>query len=334
MNNIYKILFVLIGGFIGAGFASGQEILIFFNKYGLGGFYGIIVSGFIFSITIYKVFSICLKYNINNYEDFLYELNFFSKFKPSIISIFKFIVNAFLLVSFYVMVAGFSSFFYLQFNIPILLTSSILCLVCYFLFNKNIESLINISTALIPLLILLICFIGIKQINFDIISFNYELTRGWLISSILYVSYNTILLVPLSISLKNYLKNSKNIIYCSILIGFIIVFLSLILFIILMNHNLSDSELPMLNIANNIDNIYKNIYCFVILSAIITTLLSSGFTFVYNFNNKYLKKNILIFIMCFSAIFISNFGFSNLVNILYPFFGYLGFLQIALILIK
>ena len=34
IRNVYKITFVIIGTIIGAGFASGQEIYTFFNKYG------------------------------------------------------------------------------------------------------------------------------------------------------------------------------------------------------------------------------------------------------------------------------------------------------------
>lgn len=35
IKNIYKITFVITGTIIGAGFASGQEIYTFFNKYGI-----------------------------------------------------------------------------------------------------------------------------------------------------------------------------------------------------------------------------------------------------------------------------------------------------------
>ena len=35
IKNIYKITFVIVGTIIGAGFASGQEIYTFFNRYGL-----------------------------------------------------------------------------------------------------------------------------------------------------------------------------------------------------------------------------------------------------------------------------------------------------------
>ena len=34
VKNIYKTTFVIIGTIIGAGFASGQEIYTFFNRYG------------------------------------------------------------------------------------------------------------------------------------------------------------------------------------------------------------------------------------------------------------------------------------------------------------
>ena len=334
MKNICKILFVLIGGFIGAGFASGQEILIFFINYKLGGLLGIIISSFLFSLIIYKVFLICKEYNIINYESFLYELNFLSKYKKTYIILFKIIVNAFLLSSFYIMIAGFASFFYMQFNIPILCTSSILCIICYFLFNKNIDSLIKISTFLIPLLVLFVCIIGIKQINLYNINLNLCIKNGWFISSLLYVSYNTILLIPLSINLKNYLPEKKDILYCFILIGIIIDFLSFILFFILYNYNFYNVDLPMLDVTGKINNTYRNIYSFIMLCAIITTLLSSGFTFIYNIKSKHFIRKLIIFLMCLSGIFISNFGFSKLINFLYPIFGYLGFLQIILILLK
>lgn len=34
VRNIYRMTFVIIGTIVGAGFASGQEIYTFFNKYG------------------------------------------------------------------------------------------------------------------------------------------------------------------------------------------------------------------------------------------------------------------------------------------------------------
>ena len=43
MKDILKIVFVIIGTLIGAGFASGQEIYTFFFSYGIKGIYGLVL---------------------------------------------------------------------------------------------------------------------------------------------------------------------------------------------------------------------------------------------------------------------------------------------------
>lgn len=71
MRNILKVVFVIIGTLIGAGFASGQEMYLFFFSYGMKGLIGIVVSCTLMGLIIYK--SLCLidKYNIRTYKEFL-----------------------------------------------------------------------------------------------------------------------------------------------------------------------------------------------------------------------------------------------------------------------
>ena len=71
MKNVFKVVFVIIGTLIGAGFASGQEMYIFFFSYGINGIYGIIISSSLMGLIIYKSFKLINKYNINNYKDFI-----------------------------------------------------------------------------------------------------------------------------------------------------------------------------------------------------------------------------------------------------------------------
>ena len=54
--NILKVIFVIIGTLIGAGFASGQEMYLFFYSYGIEGLIGILISSILMGIVIYKVF--------------------------------------------------------------------------------------------------------------------------------------------------------------------------------------------------------------------------------------------------------------------------------------
>ena len=58
MKDILKIVFVIIGTLIGAGFASGQEIYLFFFSYGIKGLIGIFISSIIIGFVIYKTFNI------------------------------------------------------------------------------------------------------------------------------------------------------------------------------------------------------------------------------------------------------------------------------------
>ena len=46
MKKILKAVFVIIGTLIGAGFASGQEIILFFQRFGWIGFLGLLFSNF------------------------------------------------------------------------------------------------------------------------------------------------------------------------------------------------------------------------------------------------------------------------------------------------
>ena len=71
MKKILKAVFVIIGTLIGAGFASGQEIYIFFYQYGVKGILGIIISSALLGFVIYKVLHICKENEITNYKSFL-----------------------------------------------------------------------------------------------------------------------------------------------------------------------------------------------------------------------------------------------------------------------
>ena len=63
--NILKVIFVIIGTLIGAGFASGQEMYLFFYSYGIEGLIGILISSILMGIVIYKVFVKVKRYNID-----------------------------------------------------------------------------------------------------------------------------------------------------------------------------------------------------------------------------------------------------------------------------
>ena len=210
-KNIFKVSFVIIGTIIGAGFASGQEILIFFNKYGFYGLIGLLFSIILIGLIIYKTLSINMEENIKTYQDFIERIIPY-KYRENKIIIFTItnIINIFLFISFNIMASGFSTYFYQEFSISKLIGSLIIAVISYLTFLKKLKGIVKINTYLIPVLLLLLLFLGIKEVkNYIIIQTSYSLY--WIVSSILYASYNSISLIPILISLKKYIKTKKEV---------------------------------------------------------------------------------------------------------------------------
>lgn len=338
MKEISKVTFVIIGTMIGAGFASGQEIQVFFNRYGLNGIIGLAFSFALTGIIIYKVFKLVKKYNICNYEDFL---KLQSK-NEKVSKIIKVIVELFLLISYYVMIAGFCAYFYEAWNVPIIFSAVCVGFLCYIIFHKNLNGVISINMVLMPLLICFIFFLGIKNIPFTIKyieSGNLQIITSkipfsWLFSSILYASYNSIILIPMLIELTNYVKNNSSLKKITFISSFFLLGLGLFIFSLLLRgeNYIKEIELPMLQIAKEFGKSYTLLYGGVIISAIFTSAISAGHEFLKGLPNleKTPKKyDKVVILLCISAIFTAHIGFAKLVNILYPIFGVLGLFQIV-----
>lgn len=107
------ILFTIIGALIGAGFASGQEIYLFFYRFGKNGIMGIILCNIIMSYIIYKTLKVIYNNNINTYKDFL---NYIFSNTPRLSRIINIIINIFLCITFFIMVSGFGTYIYQEFR--------------------------------------------------------------------------------------------------------------------------------------------------------------------------------------------------------------------------
>jgi len=280
-KNIIKIIFVLIGTIIGAGFASGKEIFLFFSKYGNLGIIGIIISNFLTCLIIYKTIKLINFFHLDSYNSLVSLIT--NNKNIFITKVFTIIINIFLYISFIIMISGFATFFNATYNINNFITIIIISLLCFYLFNNNINNIVKINILLIPILIIIIIIFSLKNINInlDINSFNnifYNL--NWLISSILYSSYNSILLIPVIISLNKLIinlnsNNLKNICFLIFLI-LTILSLSIINLLSLIDNNIINSlDIPILFIVKNMGSIYHFIYGFIIIIAIFTSAISS-----------------------------------------------------------
>lgn len=330
---MFETIFVLVGTFVGAGFASGKEVFNFFTIYSFNGIISICIFSILLFTLIYKSLNIKTNLKIESYNEFIFYLE--KKYKFFNHKFFLLIINIFLASSFYIMVNALSSLFDYQFNIAKIITIICTIIISYLIFyKKNINFVYIINSILMPILILFIVFLCLFNTNLNNINFNEINNFSNILVSIfmglLYFSYNSLLLIPIIFDLKVPEKNNNfKIAFIFSLIIFLITFLINLLLLSFYNlvYNL---ELPVLYVSNSSIKIFSYFYFFIILSAIFTTMISSGYSFTSNFNNNNFKIKLIIFLL-FSFVF-CLFSFSDLINFFYPLFGLIGFIQIFLIL--
>lgn len=247
------------------------------------------------------------------------------------------IINIFLLISFNIMVAGFATYFIQELDIPKWFGAIVIAILTFITLLNSINGVIKINTYLVPIIIILISFLGINKIeSIEISSYEYNgKSIYWILSSVLYASYNSITLIPILISLKNKINTKTQSLIISFFVGSIMLMLSIVIFL-LMNTFMKEIckiEIPTVYIASMIGKGFKYIYGVVILMAISTTAIGSGYGFLSNLQINRKKYVVYSAIMCVFSILIGQIGFSNLINLLYPVFGYLGIVQIIFLII-
>lgn len=335
-KNYLKISFIYIGTIIGAGFASGREILDFFGVYGLKGFLGIGISGILFSLIGSFLLLKVHKNNIKNYRELINNL-----FGEKIGFIVDTIITFSLFTGFCVMLSGSGAIFHEEFglsqNIGIYLMSSI----CFIVFLFSLKGLSFINSVLVPILIIGILFIGVNVILKEGLSFSnidgVNLTNKGNIftSSFLYVSFNILLVFVVFSSLGPLIEDKKTAIKSGLFGGIILGILGIfILFPLLIYYSeVYLLEIPMFKVTEYVGGIYRKYFSIIIWIAMFTTAIANGF----GFNERILKgeKNPLFSLLfCLLSIPFAKLGFSNLVHILYPIYGYIGGIIIIIMVIK
>jgi len=337
-KNILKIASVYTGTVLGAGFASGKELVSFFVSFGLPGFFGMIISGMFFSLIGFGVLKIVFENKITDYHEFSV-LIFGNKFG----CVSEWLVCAFLLVLFSAMIAAGGEMSRSVFKIDGLNGEVVLSCLCFFTFLFELDGFVDINTLLAPILVIggiaigLYIFFDTSEIFFEDFSQNifsgfkqgsFSPSTNFVTSALIYVSYNIITAVTVLVSLSKLILSKKTAKYggifggvCVFLLG---VSMSLPLFA---NYNeIYSAQMPVLSIVLNYKAL-KYIYVVILLSAIFTTALANGFSLIQNFEKNVGNKLFVKIFLSVWGILMAQVGFSNFIDKIYPFFGAIGLIE-------
>lgn len=334
VKNWMKIAFIYIGTVIGAGFASGREIMEFFAVYGVKGIFGMIISGVLFSLAG----SLLLIKMYNNRIKSLHDL---SKriFGDRFWLIFDTIIGFSLYTGYSVMISASGAIFEQELSLSYDIGILFMVITTYIVFLFRLEGLSFINTILVPLLIGGILFtsayVNLDQIHnlSNVKGFDLTAKGNFITSAFLYFGSNSLIIIIVFSSLLPLIKNKKTAILGGATGGIIlfILGLSILLSILIYYNEVAYLDIPMLKICDHIGIGYRKIYAIILWIAVFTTAVANGFGFM----NRVTSSRRLLYtgIFCISAIPLAKFGFGNLVSTIYPIFGFIGVGMMFFILI-
>jgi len=332
VKKIIAISSVFIGLVIGAGFASGREILEYFCIPSRTDFTGIILAGASFGAVCYIIMDLSKKSKSANFDKLIDILS--GKLAPFI----KIFMMAFMFCGFFVMMSASGVLSEETLGMPPQFGIWTLAAVCFLVFSFDVRGIVAFNTVLVPLMLSGMVYICLSAglAALPVFSVFETAKNSPHISALCYVSYNTItagaVLVPLS---QN--ASRKQIISSSVVSSAV---LSMVIFLawLCMSRffdGLFRSEMPLLEMASRDGDAVKKMYTAVLFMALCTTAVSHGFGILSKFTfRKPIHRIAASAVLCLSAIPFANLGFSQLVSVLYSAFGYVGFLWTALLIYK
>lgn len=331
MKNVIKIAAVYIGLVIGAGFASGREVLEYFNIPSAGRIFGIPLSAALFMIVAYIILSKSAEEGIKTFDEYIERVG--GRFAGVI----KTVMLLYMFCGFFVMLSGSGALTDRMSVLSSFEGSVFMALICFFVLSFDLKGIVTLNVILVPLMIFGILFVAIYSVLFNDTQVFLQSGSSMMLSAVCYATYNTVtagaVLVPLS---EN--ESVKNIRRASVAGGFIIGLLITIVWWVQQVYLdvIWDSPLPMLEIAALCGKVSKRIYTLVLFMAICTTAVSQGFGIMSHFS-KHIKglKDRIVFsaVLCALALPFSMWGFSSLVGNLYSILGYVGIIWIIWIIV-
>ncbi len=331
----WKIAAVFIGAVVGAGFASGQELSQFFLGYGPAGRYAVIGSGLLFALWGAGLCEYSAHRQLTSYVDYLHFL---------VGGVGAFCVDAaitlYLFCSVFIMLSGGNALFSEHLGLPAgygsLLTGAVALVVLW----GGLDSLVSFTVFLVPLkfLVCLAVFFLARSLGSLAPQAGTSLVMPifphWIGATLFYTGFNMleamVVLVPLSQRAPARERLAGN-----VLGGLGLGVFALLIFQILLpfRGQVAGWEVPMLVVAGLAHPGLQWLYFAVLWAAILSTAVVSCYGVAIRLRGRLAYRPAVIAILILSLI-LSRFQFSFLVRLIYPVFGGVGVLLLAVQVVR
>lgn len=323
-----QIAATYMGAIIGAGFASGQELLQFFALFGARGMLGILFSGFLFALLGAGIFRVKTKLQAVSYRDMMGQV-----LGMRVGVLVDVLITIFLFLGISVMLAGSAAVFNEYLGIPTPLGLGLTVGLIIISLGAKEKGLLLFNTLLIPVLVAITLLVVISTVPATDLSNGMMPATGkligghWLVATVLYVSYNMItgLVILSSLESPSLHTGTRGAVLGGMGLGSIG-----FLMVLSMLGNLKQLQgyqIPMLYLAATGRVGLAGLYSIVLWSAMVTTAATETYGLVKRLTPSIkMGYHVVLVGVLLAAVPLANLGFVQLVSKLYPLFGYLGLL--------
>lgn len=333
----FKVAAAYMGTIVGAGFASGQEVMQFFTFFGVSGLFALVVSTAMFVFFGLIILELGRRLEARSHQEVIRYAG-----GPWVGSAVDAVITFFLFGALTAMAAGSGAIFAQQFGLPYILGSLVMVAATVFTVLLGIQGVITAISIVVPFLLFAVIGISLatlvsSPLNLPNIS-QWARTASppvplWPLSAIVYVSYNLVLGVAVLAPMGRLAGKNENVLRKGALYGGVglgIGALAINLALLASPPAVSGYEIPMVQIAARFSPLVQAAYSLVLLAEVYTTAVGSLYGFAARILNPEMPSYRWLVIGTGAvSLAASQLGFSTLVRVLYSAVGYAGLLMLA-----
>lgn len=339
MNNTLRII-ILAGTFVsfilGAGTATGQEILQFFVSFGYLGIGAIIIAAVIHMWFGAYAMDTGLRLQAKDSKEvFIY---FCGKYLGIF---FYWFAQLFILVVFIVMISGAGATVSEHFGVGVVPGRALMAILVMITALLRLDTIVKILGIAGPIIVIFAIVVGAGNFNVegfgqagDILN-NIQIstaTNYWWQSGFVYSSFVLLVALPFLANVGKEETSRKNVILGGTLGGLIMLIGVFAIYIGILS-NVEEThtmDIPTLFLANQISPSLSLVFSIILLIAIYTTAVGMLWTVAVQFSKGDTKKYRLITVgLTIIGFFGGLLPFAKIIDLVYPIVGYIGLILIA-----
>ncbi|GIN19127.1 YkvI family membrane protein [Siminovitchia fordii] len=336
-SEAFQVASVYVGTIVGAGFATGREIVEFFTRFGFYGTAAIFLAGILFIVLGSKIMLVAIDLEAKSFEQ-LNEYLFGHRL--------ALVMNLFIMVMLTgvcaVMLAGAEALFMEQLRLPPRTGLMVTVILTLIVMTAGVKGLFAVNTFVVPLMVIFNFLVMLLVLKTESRIFVPIHVSGWeeggkaVLSAFSYAAFNLALaqavLVPMAAEIKD-----RSAVTLGGVIG------GLLLTVILLASHISlgtlpdpaGYEIPMAVIVKGLAGTFHFLYLLIIYGEIFTSVIGNLYGLERQIRGYIMVNSFWIHIGLLVVVYlISHVKYGTLLEFLYPLFGYISIGFLLLLLIK